>query len=275
MITHSISLIGKRDKNEDQHDIIINLNNENKKLENINFFGVYDGHGGKEVSKYLKENLSNYFTNNFNQYIITDSNNFKKYIEKVFDHLQTKLERKFKNISYNIGSTALIIIMFKYKSDIYTYVANIGDCRSVLCDNKNIPKQLTKDHKPNQIDEKNRIEKIGGKIYFDGYDWRVGDLSVSRAFGDIDSTPFVTHKPEIFKYKIKKSDKFIIIGCDGLWDVMSNQDVTNFILNKINEIKISNMYRNSENNIAFLLAEYAIKKGSTDNISIIIIFLNN
>ena len=56
---------------------------------------------------------------------------------------------------------------------------------------------------------------------------------------------------------------------------MSNQDVTNFILNKINEIKITNMTRNSEKNIAFLLANEAIKKGSTDNISIIIIFLNN
>lgn len=275
MITHSISLIGKRDKNEDQHDIIINLDNQNKDLKNINYFAVYDGHGGKEVSKYLKDNLSNYFTNKFNQYNITDPNTFKKYIEKVFDHLQTKLERKFKNISYNIGSTALIIIMFKHNNDIYSYVANIGDCRSVLCRNKNIPKQLTKDHKPNQIDEKKRIEKIGGKIYFDGYDWRVGDLSVSRAFGDLDSTPFVTHKPEIFNYKIKKTDKFIVLGCDGLWDVMSNEDVTIFIQDKINKIKITNMTRNSDNNIAFLLANEAIKKGSTDNISIIIIFLNN
>lgn len=273
MITHSISLIGKRDKNEDQHDIIINLDNKNKDLNNINYFAVYDGHGGKDVSKYLKYNISKYFTNNFNQYNITDSINFKKYIEKVFDHIQTKLERKFKNISYNIGSTALIIIMFKHNDDTYSYIANIGDCRSILCDKKNIPKQLTKDHKPNQIDEKKRIEKIGGQIYFDGYDWRVGDLSVSRAFGDLDSTPFVTHKPEIFKYKIKKTDKFIVLACDGLWDVMSNQDVTNFILNKINDTKITNMSRNSENNIAFLLANQAIKKGSTDNISIIIIFL--
>ena len=109
MITHSISLIGRRDKNEDQHDIIINLNNKYENMNNINFFGVYDGHGGKDVSKYLKENLSNYFTDKINQFNISDSVNFKKYIEKIFDHLQSKLEIKFKNISYTIGSTALII----------------------------------------------------------------------------------------------------------------------------------------------------------------------
>ena len=272
MITHSISLIGRRDKNEDQHDIIINLNNKYENMNNINFFGVYDGHGGKDVSKYLKENLSNYFTDKINQFNISDSVNFKKYIEKIFDHLQSKLEIKFKNISYTIGSTALIIIMFKHNNDIYSYVANIGDCRSILCDSKNIPRQLTNDHKPNQIKEKNRIQNLGGKIYFDGYDWRIGDLSVSRAFGDMDSAPYVTHKPEIFKYKIKKNDKFIVIGCDGLWDVMTNKNVNDFILDKINKIKITEMSGYSNNNIAYLLANYAIKKGSTDNISIIIIF---
>ena len=272
MITHSISLIGKRDKNEDQHDIIININNEYENMNKINFFAIYDGHGGKDVSKYLKENLSNYFTDKINQFNITDHINFKKYIEKIFDHIQSKLELKLKNISYTIGSTALIIIMFKHNNDIYSYIANIGDCRSILCDGKNIPRQLTKDHKPNQPNEKNRIKKIGGKIYFDGYDWRIGDLSVSRSFGDIDSTPFVTHKPDIFKYKIKKNDKFIIIACDGLWDVMNNKNVIKFILDKMKNIKITEMSGNSNNNIAYLLASHAINKGSTDNISIIIIF---
>jgi protein phosphatase 2C len=124
------------------------------------------------------------------------------------------------------------------------------------------------------FDEKNRIEKLNGKIYYDGYDWRISDLSVSRAFGDIDAFPYVTHKPEIFKYKLKKNDKFFILACDGLWDVISNQDACNFVLQKLNETsKISTINGNSKNNIAQALAEYAIKNGSTDNVSIILIFL--
>jgi len=98
-------------------------------------------------------------------------------------------------------------------------------------------------------------------------------LSVSRAFGDMDAAPFVTHKPDIFKYTLKRNDKFLILGCDGLWDVLSNQDVINFILNKMDETpKLNNISSYSKSNISQSLAEYAIKQGSTDNVSIIIIF---
>ena len=53
MITHNISLLGKRESNEDQHYIFINLNGENDKLRDINLFAIFDGHGGKDVSKYF------------------------------------------------------------------------------------------------------------------------------------------------------------------------------------------------------------------------------
>ena len=275
MITHNISLIGKRESNEDQHFILINLNNNSEDFRDINLFAIFDGHGGKEVSKYLKDNLPNYFTSKIARFNILDTNKFKKYIVKVFDHIQINLERKFKNFSYNVGSTALVLLFYKKNNETYYYALNVGDCRSVLCNKNNIAIPLTKDHKPHLIEEKLRIESLGGEIYFDGHDWRVGELSVSRAFGDMDALPFVSHSPEIFKYKLEKNDRFIILGCDGLWDVIENQDCINYVLNNLESIKVTNsMSGHSKNNIAYNLGNYAIEKGSTDNVSIIILFLN-
>ena len=65
MKVFSHSLQGKRDSNEDQHIHIINLTGENSELNPINLLGVFDGHGGKAVSKYLKENLPQFFINRF------------------------------------------------------------------------------------------------------------------------------------------------------------------------------------------------------------------
>ena len=57
MNIHSVSLKGRRDSNEDKHKIEINSDKRNKDMLPINFFAVYDGHGGKFVSKYLSNNL--------------------------------------------------------------------------------------------------------------------------------------------------------------------------------------------------------------------------
>jgi serine/threonine protein phosphatase PrpC len=110
-----------------------------------------------------------------------------------------------------------------------------------------------------------RIEKMGGKIAFDGADWRVKDLSLSRAFVDIDCTPYVTHLPQIYKHKLSSKDKFVILACDGLWDVVSNQDAIDFIQDLLN--------KNFKGNFSKMLCEYALAKGSMDNVSIIIYFL--
>ena len=274
MIIHSTSLQGKRDSNEDQHRIFTNIDSRDNAYTSINLFSIFDGHGGKDISKYLNNNLHLYFTSKFNKFDILNDSTKKKYIMKVYDHIESKLEKMLKNKSFNVGSTSLSLIFYKNKNKIYYYVINVGDCRSILCNNECIPIQLSKDHKPHMFGERNRIEKLNGEIYFDGFDWRVSDLSVSRAFGDMDAFPFVTHKPDIFKYKLKKSDKFFILACDGLWDVISNQDACNFVLEKIkNSEKLVNINGTSRNNIAQSLAEYAIKNGSTDNVSIIIIFL--
>ena len=118
----------------------------------------------------------------------------------------------------------------------------------------------------NSKTEKNRIEKLGGKIKFDGADWRIKDLSLSRAFGDLDTYPYVTHKPEIFRVRLNKKDKFIIFACDGLWDVVSNSGAVRFV-NKLIKSKYTG-------NISKKLAEYAIKQGSHDNVTVSILFLS-
>jgi serine/threonine protein phosphatase PrpC len=256
----SHSLQGKRESNEDKHVHIINLDGSNKNLNPINFFAVFDGHGGKAVSKYLKDVLPPLFTNKFEKDIYSKSEMASRYFVKVFDKIQTKLKVEHPRAAQYCGSTACIVVHHKDT----LWIANVGDSRAVKCNKSNIAEQLSQDHKPNSPEERVRIEKIGGKITFDGVDWRVKDLSLSRAFGDLECTPYVIHTPQIYKYKINSTDKFIILACDGLWDVISNQDAVDFINNLIiNKFK---------NNYAKELAEYAYKRGSLDNITVIVNF---
>ena len=80
---HSISLLGKRDKNEDELDIVNNCNNNNINYHNCLYTSVFDGHGGDKISKYLKNNLSKYIIN-INSEEIKPTKDYSKYIIKVF-----------------------------------------------------------------------------------------------------------------------------------------------------------------------------------------------
>jgi len=264
MDVHSISLKGRRDQNEDKHSIILNITSKNKNIKNINYFAVYDGHGGPQISTYLEQNIHKYFLNTEVSYPLSH-----KYVNKIYEHITSCLKKS--NMANNCGSTCLIVIQFKYNSSNYINVINTGDSRCIMCrDNFGLP--LTKDHKPNWPEERSRISKLGGKIVFDGYDWRINDLSVSRAIGDLDAAPNVTWTPDLFRYRLDKDDKFLVLACDGLWDVLSNSDVVNFILNNCYD-ETTKVRINKNINIAKKLAEYAINKGSNDNITIVVIFL--
>ena len=263
----SHSLQGKRDANEDKHVNIINLTGDNSEYNNINFFAVFDGHGGKAVSKYLKENLPPFFVYKFSKNIYSNPKTSSKYFIKAFEKIQSKIIADLPRASQYCGSTCCIGIHYKdEKLKDKLWILNIGDSRAIKCNKFNIAEQLSQDHKPNSPEEKLRIENMDGVIEFDGYDWRIKGLSLSRAFGDLDCSPYVTHLPQIYNYTIKNDDKFIIFACDGLWDVMSNQDVVEFI----NELLMNTKYKG---NYAKALAEYAYDKGSTDNITTIVYLL--
>jgi serine/threonine protein phosphatase PrpC len=272
MIIHTVSLIGQRQSNEDHHYVFENINKE-KNLIDINLYSIFDGHGGKGISKYLKDNYWSYFIKD-NKNIHLKKKEFIKYVTDIHNIIQDKLSKEVPSSKIS-GSTSLTSYFFKYNNKIYYYIINTGDSRAIICNRNNISIPLSKDHKPIMYDEKKRITELGGTIKFDAGDWRIKDLSVSRAFGDFDGQPFIVSIPDIYRYELNTGDKFMVMACDGLWDVLSNQEVVDFILEELDKLK-KNKSTNGigKNNIARTLAEYAIQKGSYDNITIILIFFS-
>jgi serine/threonine protein phosphatase PrpC len=281
IIIHSFSTIGRRSTNEDALEVVNNLDNSNSELKPYLFCGVFDGHGGDKVSKTLVDpnliNISKYFLYKKSPIAETISPTDKynnKQIVPLFNRIQEKL-KNYHICSNKMGSTSLISIVYPKMNDkYYLKIINLGDCRAVGCNYYNIGYQLSLDHKPINYCEYDRIIKSGGVITKDDDDdYRIDGMSVSRSFGDLDNK-YVCQTPDIFDYLLNDY-KFLILACDGVWDVLSNQDCIDFILKKKDGIKIlDNLKGRSENNIAMKLAEYALDKGSEDNLSIIIIFID-
>jgi len=132
-------------------------------------------------------------------------------------------------------------------------ICNLGDSRAVLCRSRSghlSAVRLSDDHKPGRADEQRRIESKGGVVEMQGV-WRVftpspatfggrnmlWGLAVSRAFGDLllkepqkygcegATGELVSAVPEIHVYDLHPTeDRFIVLACDGIWDVLSDDD---------------------------------------------------
>jgi serine/threonine protein phosphatase PrpC len=215
----------------------------------------------------LSENLYHFFIDKDVKYPLD-----RDYVNMVYDKLQNVLVTKHAKEATECGSTCLVVCQYKdsHNKD-YINILNTGDSRCILS-RDNIAHILTRDHKPDWPDEYFRITKLGGVVRKDGNTYRINDLSVSRAFGDKESTKYVTHRPDIYKYKITKRDKFMIIACDGLWDVISPQNAINFVIRNCYDIDMNRI--NKQVNVAKLLAELAIIKESGDNVTCIVVFFD-
>lgn len=215
------------------------------------FFGVYDGHGGAHVSELLARNLLRYF--------IKASGSIENRFYRAFDQADYKAQLVYPNE----GSTALVLLIDKYD---VLHCAWAGDTRAVLeCNSKAC--FATDDHKPDRKDEKERIQRAGGKIFFHGV-WRVNGLAVSRSIGDASCKKQgigqIIATPEYATQQLKPDNHFLIMASDGLWDVMSNEDAVALVLYAL-ESKMS------LNNIAQMLQNAAIKDGSGDNITVCVV----
>lgn len=132
------------------------------------------------------------------------------------------------------GCTAVVAV----KRGRELIVANAGDSRGVLCRGGKAV-AMSRDHKPHLSSERTRIVSAGGFVTEIGGMNRVnGNLNVSRSIGDLKfkrnknlsrSEQIVTAEPEIRKFSLTREDKFFVLACDGIWDVLDNQQVVDYV----------------------------------------------
>ena len=218
---------------------------------NLSLFGIFDGHGGDFVSKYLKENFASILEKNIK---INYSSNFRSILKTAIESIDKDLEKC--NEAENCGSTGTIVIV----NNNSLYCANVGDSKCFYISKNNVV-QISEDHNCTNQNEREELKKKGVLIFQN----RVfGCLALTRTFGDNAlKKDGVGCEPSIKKIFLDKNNvKFIIIASDGIWDV-------------VNEEKLWEIYNGLKNGTSeeFCneLVDFAMNNGSTDNISCIVL----
>lgn len=279
---------GRRVSNEDYEVALENLDSnyrvKNSAYSSINLYVICDGHGGSAVSKFVGEELAKNLYHNKKNFPMSQSN-----VNAIYDHIQKRILNHPSKIGDNCGSTALVVIVYVDRPrELKAQIINLGDCRCVASNNYR-PVSLTTDHKPSWPGERKRIEQVNKTLHprdrmyieYDEGDYRINGLSVCRAFGDTESAPFVTHIPDVSIISLKDVE-FLVMACDGVWDVLRSEDTVIFVhdhldANNLESYHIPGLYPapvglKNKNSIAEKMANYAIARGSQDNISIILIY---
>jgi len=255
------SMQGWRCEMEDAHYAKTGLS---EYLDEWSFFAVFDGHAGCKVSEHCAKHLLEYIINTEE----FKTGEYGKGIRTGFLHLDETM-RQLPELTADAEKCGGTTAVCAFVSSDHLYIANCGDSRAVLCRN-GVPIFATQDHKPVLPEEKERIHRAGGSVMIQRVN---GSLAVSRALGDYDfknvkekgqCEQLVSPEPEIFCQNRQSNDEFLVLACDGIWDVMSNEAVCSFIHSRL---KITNDLENISNQVI----DTCLNKGSRDNMSIIII----
>ncbi|XP_057963588.1 probable protein phosphatase 2C 49 [Malania oleifera] len=268
----SFAHIGCRRYMEDEHIRIDDLSSHLGSLFSFPkpnaFYGVFDGHGGPEAAAYVRKNVIR---------LLFEDVDFPQtsLVDDIFqEEVENSLRKAFLladlaladdcNVSSSSGTTALAALIFGR----LLMVANAGDCRAVLC-RKGEAVDMSQDHRPIYPSERKRVEELGGYID-DGY--LNGVLSVTRALGDWDmkvpqgsaSTSPLIAEPEFEQVFLTEEDEFLIIGCDGIWDVMSSQHAVSLVRRGLRR-------HDDPEQCARDLAMEALRLNTFDNLTVIVV----
>ena len=222
--------------NEDRVIVVSQIQKPQKTIHRtwpkMSYFAVFDGHGGESCSEYLK--------NNFLDYLIENKNfphDIKTSITETFDKLEDefyeKNKQKPKDQIDNSGSCALVAIMTENKNlKEFERITKNGGKVYIDEDVKEDENGKLDESKLNFITEKNDFNKYKcqSEVIFRHFP---SHLAVVRSIGDIKVKKpeygalkgNIIHTPEVFVYDYSPSYDFMVMGCDGIFDDLSNEEI--------------------------------------------------
>lgn len=268
------------------------------------FLGGKNGYDPKSgIAKWVKYSFENHQYGSIDKHKLHQVLYKDKEIKRLFNTLEGLISQILKDVFFYqdrellkhfanspCGSTGVVALIINGET---LYVANCGDSRCVLSSKNNGIKTMSFDHKPQHIGELLRINDNGGTVSLG----RVGGvLALSRAFSDfqfkkgvsysnrkptnphLHNTPYqesqVTVEPDVLMHTIDyKKDEFLVLACDGIWDVYSNKKLMQFI-------KYHLALGLKMDNILPKLLDHAIAQANSstgigfDNMTAIIVMLN-
>lgn len=231
---------------------------------NTGYFAVYDGHGGRAAVDFIEQNLHKSLEEELRKRPVP------KALEQAF--LNTDSAMAHDPRYQQCGSTVAAALVRPSENRVGgrdLFVANVGDARAVIAledetfndkSGRLRAQRLSRDHNPTYPAEVNRVKRAGGEVY----NGRVnGMLAVSRALGDHALKDCgVTGSPDLTEVSLNKRHKFMIVACDGLWDVVTDDEAVQYVKN-VKDPKL----------MAKKLVDLAMRNGTTDNVSVMAIRL--
>mmetsp|Transcript_4209 Transcript_4209/g.10845 ORF Transcript_4209/g.10845 Transcript_4209/m.10845 type:complete len:343 (-) Transcript_4209:70-1098(-) len=228
---HSVKNWGGRHENEDRHM----AHQDTFGSVNFHTIGVLDGHDTDSASDLVARTLPGVLSKQLKE---------GKTIEQGYVAAMAELEDALKKIHASAGTCVCSCTV----AGRYVWCANLGDCRAVLLPLQ-VPETaaaakatkvqnlvwMSRDHKANLPEEKRRIAAAGGHVV----DGRVEGLEPSRTLGDFDvkmqvKKGVISIVPDVRRYELGDgqpgiSQALLVCCTDGVWDVMSGQDVVDLI----------------------------------------------
>ena len=227
------------DKMEDRHLVLSPLPGAPP---HAHLFAVFDGHRGAEAAAFAAQALPRALAAAWAQPDAQPHSSLARAFVQIDSAFRVLDEARAQGdaaanpaaLRRYPGATAVAALLWGDA----VYVANAGDCRVMLVrDGSGVA--LTRDHTADDPRERQRIEEAGGALAQDAQGhWRVGEaaIAVTRSLGDFDLREAgMTPEPEITRVELEPEDEFLVIACDGLWDVLSVDEVTQLVLSTVKE----------------------------------------